>query len=235
MLTTGFPKRLTTRPTPRDDAHRVVRSAQVAQQQGTRYQGAHGLAVQLLRRRYLWPHPRLGTRAPRGSAAFGDVMRHLMLRTRWRSSLSISVIRLRRGARRSCGVIRAATAQQLANKQMEKDNKAKQQRSRNIAASALVESQHAGRQQTTSSAFNRVSAGGADEAIAALFFWSRHPARHHQLSAIEGRKIRPQGSPGALHGPQPRSPPGDGYQRHPRLLSGQYSCSPPVAAAPSRR
>ena len=57
----------------------------------------------------------------------------------------------------------------LRNKQAEKDNKAKQQRSRNIAASALAVSQHAGRQQTISSAFSRVSAGDADEAIVAMF------------------------------------------------------------------
>ena len=40
----------------------------------------HGLAVQLLRRRVLWPRPRSGARAPRRSAAFGDGVRHLMLR-----------------------------------------------------------------------------------------------------------------------------------------------------------
>ena len=57
----------------------------------------------------------------------------------------------------------------LCNKQTEKDNEAKQQRSRNIAASTLVASQHAGRQQTISSAFSRVPTGYADEVIAALF------------------------------------------------------------------
>ena len=82
---------------------------------------------------------------------------------------------LRRGARRSGGVISAAAAQQLANKQPEKDNTAKQQRSRNIAAWALVASQHAGRQQTISSAFSRVSAGDADEAIAVLYFGADTP------------------------------------------------------------
>ena len=45
----------------------------------------------------------------------------------------------------------------------------KQQRSRNIAASALVAPQHAGRQQAISSAFRRVSVGDADDAIAAMF------------------------------------------------------------------
>ena len=82
---------------------------------------------------------------------------------------------LRRSARRSGGVIRTAAAQQLTNKQTGKDNKAKQQRPRNIAASALVASQHAGRQQTILSAFSRVSAGDADEAIAALFFRANIP------------------------------------------------------------
>ena len=41
----------------------------------------------------------------------------------------------------------------LRNKQVEKDNRAKQQRSRNITASTLVASQHVGRQQTISSGF----------------------------------------------------------------------------------
>ena len=60
----------------------------------------------------------------------------------------------------------------LRNNQTEKYNKANRQRSRNIAASALIASQHADRQQAISSAlsaFSRVSAGDAGGATAALF------------------------------------------------------------------
>ena len=57
----------------------------------------------------------------------------------------------------------------LRSNQTGKNNKARQQRSRNIAASALVASQHTVRQQTISSAFSRVSGGEVDGAIAALF------------------------------------------------------------------
>ena len=104
----------------------------------------------------LWHRPRSGARVPRGSAAFGGGVRHLMLR---------------RGARRSGGVIAAL----LRNKQAKKDNTAKQQRSRNITASTLVASQHAGRQLTISPAFSRVSTGDADEAIAVFFFFFSAP------------------------------------------------------------
>ena len=63
----------------------------------------------------------------------------------------------------------------LRKKQTEKDTEAKRQRSRNIATSALSASQHAGRQPTVLSAFSRVSAGDAEEAIAALFFGADIP------------------------------------------------------------
>ena len=59
---------------------------------------------------------------------------------------------------------------QLRKKQTNKEVKAKQQRSHNIAASTLGASQHADRQPAIPSAFSTVSTGDADEGTASLFY-----------------------------------------------------------------
>ena len=58
----------------------------------------------------------------------------------------------------------------LRKKPKEKENKAKQQRSRVITTSAPVTSQHADRRPAISAACSKESAGDTDDAVACLFY-----------------------------------------------------------------